>query len=107
MVVQRFLSYSHDLWPGAPHGLWYEPWSVSLFAVSIPLCEQGQPAVSRLYCGCVREWWSLWALPLHRGKLDQKGQGPSFVELGSEFWAERIAGAKTLRGKQDSPAAFA
>lgn len=49
MVVQRFLSYSHDLWPGAPHGLLYEPWSVSLFAMNIPLCVQGQPAVSRLY----------------------------------------------------------
>lgn len=44
-MVQSFLYFYHDLWPGVPHGLWCEPWPVSSFAVNTPLCEQGHPAV--------------------------------------------------------------
>lgn len=50
--------------------------AVSSFAVSIALCEQGQPAVSRLCRAYGRAWWCLWALPLHRDEQDQDGQGP-------------------------------
>lgn len=89
-MVQRFLYY-HDLWPGVWYwgaGLRYEPESVSSFAVTIPLCEHGQPAISGL-CGHIVENGGVYGYcPCTGISQIRKSKALVLVELGGEFWAE-------------------